>query len=147
MRLSCSTEISRPPEIVFPWIAEPEKAMEWQKGVKGGEIITSKPEVVGTTFKELIAEDGNELEMLGEITGYTPNRFMSFHLNSRIHEFDVSYSLEELENGTKISIEATVRWKFPMDVITLVIGRTIKDKLARQMKDESAELKRICENM
>ena len=70
MRITYANEILKPPEFVFPWIAEPDKAMQWQKNVKGGEIILSKPEVVGTTFKEEMEEDGNSLEMYGVITQF-----------------------------------------------------------------------------
>ena len=74
MRIVYENVISQPPEIVFPWIAEPEKAMKWQKNVKSGEIIINNPEVIGTTFKEIIVEDGNSLEMYGTITKYVRNK-------------------------------------------------------------------------
>jgi hypothetical protein len=48
MRIQYSKEILKSPEIVFPWIAEPKKAMKWQKDVKEGEIIINTPEIVGT---------------------------------------------------------------------------------------------------
>ena len=112
MIITYENEILKPPEIVFPWIAEPEKAMKWQKNVKGGEIIINKPEIIGTTFKEVIEEDGNSLEMYGIITKYTENKIIGFHIESKIHEFDVSYSLEEINKATKISIEAIIKWKF-----------------------------------
>jgi hypothetical protein len=54
--------------------------MLWQKDVKGGEILINKPEVVGTTFKEIIEEDGNNLEMYGTITKYVVNEIIVFHL-------------------------------------------------------------------
>ena len=34
MRINYNIEISKPAEEVFLWIAEPEKAMQWQKNVK-----------------------------------------------------------------------------------------------------------------
>jgi hypothetical protein len=68
VKITLSVDIYRRPEEVFPWIAEPDKAMRWQKGVKGGEIIKETPEKVGTTFKEVMEENGNHLVMYGEIT-------------------------------------------------------------------------------
>ena len=44
--------------------------MLWQKGVKEGKILVETPEKIGTTFKEVMEEDGNSLEMFGVITGY-----------------------------------------------------------------------------
>jgi len=133
-----------PPEAVFPWIADPEKAMTWQKDVKGGEILISKPEVIGTTFKEIIEDDGNQLEMDGTITKYVPNEVIGFHLESRVHEFEISYSLEEVERKTKFRIDANIRWKFPMNVICLFIGRRIEVNLISKLESETLELKKIC---
>jgi len=145
MRIVYENVISQPPEIVFPWIAEPEKAMKWQKNVIGGEIIINNPEVIGTTFKEKIVEDGNSLEMYGTITKYVRNKIIGFHLESKIHEFDVSYSLDEINSKTKFSIEAIIRWKFPMNVISLFIGKKMEKNLIKQLESETLELKKICE--
>jgi hypothetical protein len=146
MRISLEKEIARPPETVFPWIAEPGKAMTWQRNVKGGEIILNKPGIIGTTFKEIIEEDGKCLEMHGTITQYVRNKTIGFHLKSRIHEVGVSYSVEGIEKGTKMSIEAIIRWKFPMNIVSLFIGKKMKAGLIEQMESETLELKRICES-
>jgi hypothetical protein len=39
-------------------------------------------------------EDGKNLEMTGTITGYTPGQMIAFHLESKIHTVDVSYTVE-----------------------------------------------------
>ncbi|MBN2099602.1 MAG: SRPBCC family protein [Dehalococcoidia bacterium] len=145
MRIACEDEIARPPETVFPWIAEPEKAMKWQRNVKGGEIIVDKPEKIGTTFREVIEEDGKTLEMHGTITRYVENRTMGFHIVSKIHELDVMYSIEAKGNGTKIKIEASIRWKFPMNIVSLLVRRKMEERLVSQLKSELQDLKRLCE--
>ena len=145
MRIVYENVISQPPEIVFPWIAEPEKAMKWQKNFKGGEIIIRKPEVIGTTFKELIEEDGKSLEMDGIITKYINNEMVGFHLESKIHEFDVSYSLEEIDRKIKLSIEGIIRWKFPMNILCLFIGKQMEKNLVKQLESDTLDLKKICE--
>ena len=145
MRVLYSTEISRPPEVVFPWIADPEKAMQWQKNVQGGEILIDRPEIIGTTFIETIEEDGNTLEMRGEITAYRENQVIGFHLQSKIHEFDVSYTLEETEQATRLSIEAIIRWKFPTNLIVLFAPKRMEAGIKDQLASEVLELKRLCE--
>jgi uncharacterized protein YndB with AHSA1/START domain len=146
VRIFYSNEIRRPPEIVFPWIADPEKAMRWQKNVKGGEIIESRPEMIGTTFIEILEEDGNVLEMRGEITEYIENQLIGFHLQSRIHVFDVSYTVEEINKATRLSIEVMIKWKFPMNIIGLFVRKRIEDGLKDQLRSEVLELKRMCES-
>ena len=145
MRITYANEILKPPEFVFPWIAEPDKAMQWQKDVKGGEIIVSKPEVVGTTFKEEMEEDGNSLEMYGVITQFIRNQIIEFHLESKIHEVDVSYSLEGIDKATKIMVDARIKWKFPLNLLRIFIGNKMRKGIAEQMEREILELKRICE--
>jgi hypothetical protein len=145
MRITYANEILKPPEIVFPWIAEPDKAMQWQKNVKGGEIIINKPEVIGTTFKEEIEEGGNSLEMHGVITRFIRDQIIEFHLESKIHNLDVSYSVEEFNKNTKIKVDARINWKFPINLLSVFIGNKMKKGIAEQMESEILELKRICE--
>jgi len=145
MKIQCKAEISLPPERVFPWIAEPEKAMQWQKNVKGGKIIKGNPEIVGTTFEEMIEEDGKSLTMNGTITQYVKNKIIGFHLVSKIHEVDVCYILDEIENATKLSIEADVHWKFPMNIISIFISKKMANGISAQLLNEVQDLKKLCE--
>jgi len=145
MKIALAVDIFRKPEDVFPWVAEPEKAMRWQKGVKAGEILKETPERVGTTFREEIAENGNSLVMYGEITNFVPDQLISFHLESRMHKVDVRYSVVWNNNRSTFSIKTTIHWKFPMNVISLIIGRKIRQGIVHQTESELAELKRLCE--
>ena len=145
MKISISKEISKPAVSVFPWIEEPEKAMKWQHNVKRAEILLGKAEVVGTTFKETIEESGKSLEMHGTITKFVKNKLIGFHLKSKIHEVDVCYYLDEFHTRTKISVEASINWKFPMNIISLFIGKKIEKKIVIQLESELLELKEICE--
>jgi hypothetical protein len=145
MRIKYTNEILKSPEVVFPWIAEPNKAMQWQKNVKAAEILIDKSEVVGTTFKEEIQEDGNSLEMRGVITKYIKDQIIAFHLESKIHKVEVSYSLEGDKKSTRVTVDARINWKFPLNLLSLFIGRKMKTGIAEQLKTEIFELKRLCE--
>ena len=145
MRITYVNEICKSPEVVFPWIAEPNKAMQWQKNVKAAEILIQKPEVVGTTFKEEMEEDGNRLEMRGVITKFVEDQVVAFHLESKIHEVDVSYSLEGLNDATRVTVDAKIHWKFPLNLLSVFMGRKMKMGIADQLRTEVFELKRLCE--
>jgi len=145
MKIQCQSEISLSPERVFPWIAEPEKAMQWQKNVQGGKIIKDNPEIVGTTFEEIIEEDGKSLTMKGIITQYVKNKLIGFHLVSKIHEVDVCYILEEIENATKLSIEANIHWKFPLNVISIFMSKKMTKGISAQLINEVQDLQQLCE--
>jgi len=145
MEIALAIDIFCKPAEVFPWVAEPDKAMRWQKGVKGGEILKEMPEKVGTTFREEMEENGNSLVMYGEITDYVQDQLISFHLESKIHRVDVKYSIVWNIDRSTFAMESTIHWKFPMNVISLVIGRKIREGILHQTESELAELKRLCE--
>jgi hypothetical protein len=145
MRISLAVDLLCEPHEVFRWIAEPEKAMVWQSVVKRGEVLRETPEKVGTTFREVLEEDGRTIEMLGAITGYVEDRLISFHLESRIHAVDVSYSIEGNDGGSTLSVECVIHWKFPMNLMSIVIGGRMREGILRQTGSELMELKRLCE--
>jgi hypothetical protein len=145
MIITISVEISCEPNEVFPWIADPKKAILWQKGVKEGQIIIDTPGKIGTTFKEVMEEGGNSLEMVGVITGYIQDKSIAFHLKSKIHELDVNYSIEGDNNKSTITVESTIKWKFPMNIMSIVIGRKIKQNILKQTEEEFAVLVKLCE--
>ena len=147
MRIGYSLEISDSPDTIFPWIADPSKAMRWQKNVKGGTIHTSRPGFVGTTFTEVIEEDGNTLEMEGVITDYKENEMIGFQLESKIHAVDVKYSVEGNRERSIVSIDARIHWKFPMNILSIFLGRRMRTGIADQTKSELLELKRLCESI
>ena len=147
MKISVSKEIRKPVASVFPWIEDPEKAMKWQHNVKEGEILLNKSEVIGTKLKETIEENGKCLEIYGTITKYVKNRQIGFHLNSKIHEVDVCYNLDEFHSGTIVLVEASINWKFPMNIIKLFIGKKIEKEIVTQLESELLELKEICETL
>lgn len=146
MKISTSIDILASPNSIFPWIAQPDKAMLWQKDVKGGEIITETPEKTGTTFREEIEQDGKRLTMQGEIIKYIQDKQISFHLESKIHSFDVNYLISGKAEKSIFSIDLDIKWKFPMNIIFLLSGNRIKEGILKQTKLELAELKRLCEN-
>ena len=147
MEIKAEIEISKNPEEIFLWINNPAKAMLWQKNVKSGEIIKETAERIGTTFKEELEEDGECLVMYGEIIDFIPNKLISFHIKSKIHNVYVDYSVIGGINKSTVTVNSKIKWKFPMNLICLVIGQKIKSKIFKQIKSELKELKILCETI
>ena len=146
MKTSFSIDINSPPATVFSWVEKPEKAMKWMTSVSGGEILHETPERVGTTFREVVEEDGNGVELQGVITDYKPDKLISFHLNSRVNVVDVEYCVEAIQNGTRLTQSANVRWKYPVNVISIFMGAKIKQNISTQAQKEFEKLKELCES-
>jgi uncharacterized protein YndB with AHSA1/START domain len=146
MKISFSIDINSPPATVFGWVENPEKAVKWMTSVAKTEVLHETPERIGTTFREVVEEGGSGMELQGAITDYKPNKSISFHLESRVNVVDVMYYVEELPNGTRLSQNANVRWKFPVNVISIFMGSKIKKNISTQSQKEFEKLKELCEN-
>lgn len=94
---------------------------------------------------EEMEEDGKSLVMHGEITDYIPDKSISFHLESKIHQVNVKYWVTGNPDKSALYVESEIKWKFPMNIIAFFIGHKIKEKIIQQQKSELAELKRLCE--
>ena len=145
MSLALTVDIKSDLETVFSWLADPQKAMVWMTSVAGGEIIDQKPGVVGTTFWERVEEDGGGIEMQGSITAFEPNHRISFHLESRVNRLDVDYRIDNVGDVVRLTVTSNIHWRFPVSLVSLFAGRTIKKKIMAQSNEEFAKLKQLCE--
>jgi len=145
MKISFSIDINSPPATVFGWLERPEKAVKWMTSVAKTEILHETPERIGTTFREVVEEDGKGMEMQGVITDFKAGQAISFHLESRVNALDVEYCVEAKQNGTRLTQTANVRWKFPVNVISLFMGAKIKQGISEQSQKEFEKLKGLCE--
>jgi uncharacterized protein YndB with AHSA1/START domain len=95
MRISNVIEIRNTPEIVFSWLVDPRRAIQWMTSVSKTEIIEETSDKIGTTFREIVEENGHETELRGIVTDFVLNKRITFHLEGDFNVVDVSYSLEE----------------------------------------------------
>jgi len=63
MKLSYTVNINSTTEKVFYWLKDPERAMMWQTSVSKTEILHETPDIIGTTAREIIEENGRSVEM------------------------------------------------------------------------------------
>ncbi len=145
MKLEFQIDIDAPPEQVFAWLDDPEKAKVWMTSVTSTEILHETPEGVGTTFRERVEEDGEGTDLTGVITGYEENRSIAFHLDGAYNDVDAVYVLEPTPSYTRLRYTATVRFKGITRLVMLVAGRMFKRKIAAQMQSELSSLKKLCE--
>jgi hypothetical protein len=80
-----------------------------------------------------------------EIIDFLPNQLISFHIESKIHNVYLVYSVIGENNKSTVTVNSKIKWKFPMNLICLVIGQKIKSKIFKQIKSELTELKMLCE--
>jgi hypothetical protein len=147
MKISYSIRISNKAEVVFQWLSSPEKAKVWMKSVSETAYINKTENMIGTTFRETVEENGKKLEMEGIVTNCVNNKLISFHMQSKIHVFDVEYSIEETVDGVRLVATSDIKWKFPMNIICLITGPKIKRNIMEQSAKEFLKLKELCETI
>lgn len=145
MEISCSVDIKAPPEKVFYWVGDPERAMSWTSSVSSYQITHKTPGWVGTTFVEVVQDEEGKTEMHGEVIAYEPNRSMVFHLEGKYNIADVTYRLEEIESGTRLTQHADIQFKGIVRIMSLLMGSTFKSKILSQQQSEFDKLKELCE--
>jgi hypothetical protein len=101
--------------------------------------------MVGTTFREIVEENGQGTELQGVVTSYKPNQLIAFHLSGKFNVVDVQYSLEQIEGRTRLTQKAVVRFRSFMSVLSILVGPMLKKKLVEQSQKEFARLKELCE--
>ena len=145
MIIASAIYIESTPKVVFGWLEKPEKAKLWMTNVSDTEILHETESRVGTTFREVVEDDSGSLEMHGFISGFEADKSISFHLESRVNIVDVEYRIEAIDEGVRLTYHADIRWKFPMNIVSIFMGNKMKQTILAQLQDELSKLKELCE--
>jgi uncharacterized protein YndB with AHSA1/START domain len=145
MKISHTIDIKSTPEKVFYWLEDPCRVMEWMTSVTKTEIMKETPNMVGTTFREYIEENGRGTEMRGVVTDFVSNKRLAFHLEGDFNTAEVDFTLEEKEGMTQLTQNAEVHFKGILRVLSIFFGSFFKKKIMSQAQSEFARLKELCE--
>ena len=145
MKLLYSIDINSTLEKVWSWLGTPERAMVWQTNVSKTEVIQETPDMIGTTFRETIEENGSGVEMHGVVTDYQENQLLAMHLSGQYNTVDVEWRLEAIEDGTRLTVNSDIRFKSVINVLSILMRPVFKRKITTQLRGELARLKEICE--
>jgi hypothetical protein len=59
----------------------------------------------------------------------------------------VEYGVEAIPTGTRLTQTANVRWKFPVNVISIFMGGKMRQGISAQSQKEFEKLKELCESV
>ena len=145
MKLTYTIDINSTPEVVFSWLGSPERAVKWQTNIAETEILHRTPEMTGTTFREVIEEDGRTAEMHGVITGYEENRLLSMHLEGQYNRVNVDYHLQAIEDRTRLTMVSDIRFKSFLRIASILFWPVFRKNLLKQLDGEFVALRQLCE--
>jgi len=121
MKIINKIEINSTPQKVFYWLSDPNRAMEWQTSVVETEIISLTPEITGTTFREVIEENGRRTEMYGRIAGFKQNEMISFHLIGKFNTVDIQFTLQKSVSSTLLIQTAEIHFKSYLKILDILL--------------------------
>jgi uncharacterized protein YndB with AHSA1/START domain len=143
MHISHSAIIRRTPPVVFSWIADPAKAAQWQPDVVDYEITSQTADVVGTTFREQLGDEGRSMQMHGRVIAFDPGRQIAFDLRGAGIGVTSKYSVSPHGDATDIVVDLDVRVLGPL---TRVLGPFLRPRLERRLTADVERLRVMCES-
>lgn len=111
VKYSAEVEINKPIEKVFKDFQDIELMKKWLPEIKSIDPIEVKDGVVGSIYKMVVTNQGQEIEMIEKITDYIPNKKMTFQFDSdQMIKID-DYNFIANGNKTKVIQNCSVNSK------------------------------------
>ena len=103
------TVLPAPPEVVFPWLHEPEKMEQWVSGLDVEEVSPGPP-AVGQRIRGVVREHERVQPFVSEITAFEPGRRLGIHLVADAFVVDSVWQLSPDPGGSRLVYDADVRF-------------------------------------
>ena len=143
MKLEHSIHIERSLDEVFQYFTTVENLVIWIDGLHYFEVLEGEEAAIGGKSKQIIKQNGKTLEFVQVITGFEKNRLFQAHMESKEMNISVRYIFEESEEGTRISVEQTVKLK---SFLLRTAKAIVKPLMENVMENDFVTLKNILEN-
>jgi uncharacterized protein YndB with AHSA1/START domain len=150
-----SVEIDAPPEVVWPYLVEPEKTRAWFATARNTGIgwtvsaesfeWTSEPGGVGSTFHWFEKTGGSELNINFETTEWTPPYVFGFRMTDGdvYKSYDERWVIDETPTGSRFTFNDHLEFPYgPFGKVFGYFAAKTARKTGRQILDN---LKRLAE--
>lgn len=129
--------------MVFGWIEDPERARQWQPDVVGGEVLHAEPGMVGTEFREVLADSHGHVEMHGRITEFHPGTSMAVQLEGQGMTVSARYEVSPHPAGTLLQAQQSLTLP---GRLTRLLEPLIRRRVAARARADLQRLKHLCES-
>jgi uncharacterized protein YndB with AHSA1/START domain len=127
---SHSTIVPAPPDAVFAFIADGEKAMTWRQGVL--DIKRTAGSGLGATYAQGVrGPGGRRIAADYEITEYEPGQRLAFRATAGPVRPTGAYTLEAVPGGTKVTFDLTAELT---GLKALFMGRSVQSTMNSEVK-------------
>ena len=143
MRITEAFTVSRPPEAVFDYVADPAKLADWQTSQTAVEQLSDGLVGRGSRFRERTKPPGGrEFEQLTEFSEFERPHRLRVHVLEGPQPIDGSWTFEPAAGGTRVGFVAEGELHGWMRLLAPLIARVI----ARQFAAYHRNLRRNLED-
>ena len=139
-QMQFSVDINRPPEAVFAYMTDTSKLPEWQ-----GDVVEARWEGQpgrGARLKQVRNFQGKQTDVEMEVTEYEPGRRFAMRTLSGHVGFDLQYTFEPRNGGTRVNFSGQVEPSGAMKLAGPLLGRRVE----KQFKSNFETLKQRLES-
>lgn len=141
-----SIEVDAPPERVFAWLGDGERAKQWVPNLVESDDLERTPDGVGSTFRHVYVERGRRMEMHGKVVAHEPPDRLAIALTGPFDLY-VEYQLDDLAGRTRLTQRSEVRFKNRAMALAALLMRPLMRKASSKQTEESfGKLKRLIES-
>lgn len=136
MEIERSTVIARPPEELWGYVADPRNDPQWCQRVESVEQVTGEEPGRGAGYRVVHrpVPFRGPVQMTVTIEEYAPPRRLRFREEDEEAAFEVSYELEPIAAGTRLTQRDRIEWrKLPSlgrPIARWFVGRTVQRQLS-----------------
>jgi uncharacterized protein YndB with AHSA1/START domain len=122
MRIQRSTEISAPPEKIWPFMVEPEKILKWCITLEKFEYPGEQRSGIGTHIYFEEKKPGQPMKLHFVTTDWMENEVVAFSLESGdfVKGYKQKWAIEPMPTGSKFTFSEDI--EFPYGVLGKVLG-------------------------
>lgn len=107
-QIAMTVEINAAPDVVFPWLIEPDKLASWIGGFVGSEPLTEGGARLGARSRDTLGEGGRKIVAETEITEFDPGRLMRVRIVAGGATLDDTYRLAPTADGTRLEYTSDI---------------------------------------
>lgn len=137
-----STEINRPADEVFEYIADMSNNPKWQKGMKACEWTSEPPLRLGSTYDQEAGFLGKTIRSSFEVTEFEPGALIRIKTTGGSMPIDVTRKVTPLGDG-RARVEAIVRGDSSR--VFRIAAPLMKPMVKASVKKDYARLKALLE--
>jgi uncharacterized protein YndB with AHSA1/START domain len=144
--IEVTIDIDRPPEVVFPYVASPEKQVKWIRGWTNSTQSPPPTVQIGDQFQISFGSGANTVAVNAEIVAYQPNQHLKIGATSAEYHATYGITLEPGSGGTRVVFVTESEQYSPlMKLMTSLMGWFMLPMSRRALQGDLKKLKKMVE--